>query len=580
MIVTLCLLITVSVGVIVWMIVRGMAYRNDDRVFPNVYIAGVNVGGMTAKEAKTSLMERFAGAERGGFCVTLPDQELYFGTKTEELATDIDRAVEQAYAYGRDDGSPFALSRAYHIAQRNRNDIDLFDSVELDTQELRWIIENAAEQADQEVVESSVSATDNEITVVIGKPGQRLDVEKLYEKVYEAFMLGDYEGFEFGYEIIYPAEVTLDALYAELTMEPVDAYYDEETARIVPARDGQRPQISLEEAERMLAEAQSGDELVFPFEAVPADETVIAPTKEPAGGYYQDTLASYGSIYDPSQQGRSENLRLACAAIDGTVIQPGAVFSFNDTVGERTTERGYESAIVYVSGNSVMQTGGGVCQVASTIYYCAMYADLGIVEREPHMYLVTYVPGGLDATVYWGSIDFQFENTTDYPIRIDAELRDGKCCIALMGTDVDHNRVEIESECIATNPFSTITRSGNGENVSGYTGYTYQITRRVYDADGSLIRRDTPEDLGNLGISTYSKRDEIVYTGRESSPGPSEAPVPSLAPEEPDPEPTVEPAPEPSGEPEPEIPPSEEPEPGFAPSPEPEEPPEPITEER
>ena len=89
-----------------------------------------------------------------------------------------------------------------------------------------------------------------------------------------------------------------------------------------------------------------------------------------------------------------------------------------------------------MSGKSENELGGGVCQVASTIYYCAMYADLEIVERAEHQFIVDYVPGGLDATVYFGYQDFKFRNNTDYPIRIDAYLYDGDCCIELWGTNV------------------------------------------------------------------------------------------------------------------------------------------------
>jgi hypothetical protein len=305
-----------------------------------------------------------------------------------------------------------------------------------------------------------------------------------------------------------------------MTTEPTDAKYNPDTEEVEPEVVGYTPSVDLDKANEQLAMAAAGETLVFTF-----DETQANITKEELEPMlFRDKLYSYGSVYDSSNSGRTTNLRLACEAIDGTVLQPGEIFSFNDVVGERTAEKGYKEATVYVSGDSVPALGGGICQVASTIYYCCMYADLDIVEREEHMFFVTYVPGGLDATVYWGSQDFQFKNSTDYPLRVDAYLSNGRVQIELWGTDVNDYTVEIDSNKISTTNFESIVKEGTGTDQSGYTGYVYEIVRRVYDANGNLIRTDTTADLdnmGGLGTSTYNKRDKVTYTGSSSSSGSS-----------------------------------------------------------
>ena len=168
------------------------------------------------------------------------------------------------------------------------------------------------------------------------------------------------------------------------------------------------------------------------------------------------------------------------------------------------------------------------------------------------MFFVTYVPGGLDATVYWGSVDFQFKNSTNYPLRIDAEVSGGKVNIALVGTDENHYTVKIVSEKVATEPFESLTKEGTGSYQSGYTGYTYVITRYVYDSDGNLVRTDTTEDLdklGGLGTSKYSKRDQITYTGSSTptytptTETPTETPTPDTPSTEPTTAPTTTPTP-------------------------------------
>ena len=86
-------------------------------------------------------------------------------------------------------------------------------------------------------------------------------------------------------------------------------------------------------------------------------------------------------------------------------------------MGERTAEKGYKAATVYSGMESVQELGGGVCQVASTLYYCTLYADLEVVSRAVHTFSVDYVPMGMDATVYWGSLDYQFGTTPIIPLR-------------------------------------------------------------------------------------------------------------------------------------------------------------------
>ena len=93
-----------------------------------------------------------------------------------------------------------------------------------------------------------------------------------------------------------------------------------------------------------------------------------------------------------------------------------------------------------------MSYGGGICQGSTTIYCAALYADLEIVHRKNHGFTVSYVKPGLDATVNWGGPDFQFRNSTHFPIKISAEVSDGFVKVALLGTEERDYYVEMESE--------------------------------------------------------------------------------------------------------------------------------------
>ena len=136
------------------------------------------------------------------------------------------------------------------------------------------------------------------------------------------------------------------------------------------------------------------------------------------GTYYCNLYMTYYSKY-PDNYNRTTNIMIASNAIDGTIIYPGQLFDFNDIVGPRTYARGYRDAAIFSGGNDVTAgVGGGICQVASTIFNTALYANVQIVERHQHSQRVSYVPLGRDAAIYGNSQNFIWRNSTPYPIRI------------------------------------------------------------------------------------------------------------------------------------------------------------------
>lgn len=138
-------------------------------------------------------------------------------------------------------------------------------------------------------------------------------------------------------------------------------------------------------------------------------------------------LYEYYSTYYVNNPNRTTNLKLACKAIDGTIVYPGDVFSFNETVGIRTAAKGYKPAPIFTGPTGHEDgVGGGVCQVASTMFNAALYCNFSIVERHQHSQRVTYCPLGRDAAIFWGSEDFKFRNTSEFPIKISMECSGGK----------------------------------------------------------------------------------------------------------------------------------------------------------
>lgn len=128
-----------------------------------------------------------------------------------------------------------------------------------------------------------------------------------------------------------------------------------------------------------------------------------------------------------SYANRNQNMLLATQAINGVVLQPGEVFSYNNTLGPRTAERGYKIATIFQGGKKVPGLGGGICQISSTLYMATKNAGLEIVERYPHSLPVSYCSRDDEATVSWGVLDYRFKNNLSVPIRINATMGGGVC---------------------------------------------------------------------------------------------------------------------------------------------------------
>ncbi|MGN0150490.1 MAG: VanW family protein, partial [Clostridia bacterium] len=198
---------------------------------------------------------------------------------------------------------------------------------------------------------------------------------------------------------------------------------------------------------------------------------------------FANTMASYSTSYGSSTANRASNVARAASLINGKVLAPGEVFSFNSTVGKRTVANGFSTAPEYVNGKTVDGIGGGTCQVSSTLYNAVLYSDLDIVSRTNHMFTVSYVPNGQDATVADGGPDFKFKNNTDYPIKISAYTGGGKITVSIIGTDWEPKReVKINN---------STSYSSNGDTL-------VRTTRTVY-ANGEVINTET------LPSSTYKQ---------------------------------------------------------------------------
>src|SRR5256714_2927223 len=154
-------------------------------------------------------------------------------------------------------------------------------------------------------------------------------------------------------------------------------------------------------------------------------------------------VAGYETIYG-GEANRIHNVQLVAHLVDGQLIAPGAVFSFNQATGERTAAKGFKEAPVIINGEVQTGLGGGVCQVSTTVFNAAYEAGLPILARTNHALYISHYPQGRDATVNYPDVDLKFVNDTGHWLLLPTRVGSSSLTVALYGTPL-HRRVVSET---------------------------------------------------------------------------------------------------------------------------------------
>ena len=422
-----------------------------------------------------------------------------------------------------------------------------------------------SEEGEPEEKPTEPPVPDKMMIIKTGSIGRTLDADTIYRTVTDAYALAliaeDPEAVmqpALSYKLQIPAPVDVDELWNRYCKEPVEPELNTSTGEVTDGANGFG--FDREDLTAKLEAAAPGVEVQVRLSVIKPQ----ADAQTLRDSLFKDVLGeahtNHTAIYN-----RTNNLKLACEAINGTILMPGDEFSFNKIVGQRTEAKGYKEAIVYAAGGvSKPELGGGVCQVASSIYYAVLQADLKTTERAAHMYMVDYVPSGMDATIYWGSLDYKFENTSPYPIKIEASVSDGKVHIILYGTEWKDYTVELTYKVLSKTDWETVEQEvpndgtyHDGEVISTpYTGYkvvTYKTTKN---------KNTGAEETTQIAVSEYKKRDKVIarIKTEPTEPEPTEPEPTEPKPTEPKPTEPKPTEPEPT-EPQPTEPEPTEPEP-------------------
>lgn len=285
-------------------------------------------------------------------------------------------------------------------------------------------------------------------------------------------------------------KVDMDKIYAQVHRQAADAYsVTDGTGNVTYVADVIG--VDFDKSAAAAKVAAGGTEWTFNLSLTLPNLTLKALKADT----FPDLLATYFSEFNAGNKARASNVALAGDYINGTILQPGETFSFNDTVGQRTPERGFSKATVYSSEGTDEDYGGGICQTSSTLFYAAMKANLELVDRTNHMYTVSYLfengrqVFGNDATVNWGYTDMKFKNNKEYPIKLEVITKSGNITVNIWGT-WDGYTAEYRYVEKATESYQTIYRKyqAGKKNQAGQLGRTIW-TYRVVFYEGKEVKR-------------------------------------------------------------------------------------------
>ncbi|MBN2724333.1 MAG: VanW family protein [Deltaproteobacteria bacterium] len=265
---------------------------------------------------------------------------------------------------------------------------------------------------------------------------------------------------------------------------------------VVPGSDGKSLDISnsIAALEKALQRGDKVSELVIDItNPAIATRQLKGLSLDKILGWYETSYESWGRYSD-----RVHNLRVGGSKLTGTILLPGKEISFNEVVGPRSAKEGYRVAPVIALGEMVDGMGGGMCQIASTLFAAAFFSGIDIINAKPHSQISHYIDLGLDATVVWPSVDLVLRNNYDFPVVIRIDVSDGRVRAEILGRTRPYQKIGFERRVIKENPYQISYRKDpeifEGElklDQRGQKGYVIRRRRIFFDEKGHEIKAQT-----------------------------------------------------------------------------------------
>lgn len=495
------------------------AVLKNDNVYNGVYVNNISVSGLTESELKELLEKEYTEkAENIKVVLQAGNQSYSFSFSDIEVHYNVPEIVDEVFGIGRDGNIFQRLKEIYNVGKNGRS-IEIVPTY--NNEALESIVQSLYDKTFVPVKEAELLIEENRVVLRSGCNGKSIDKQTAISQVEELIKSRKGGTIEIPELVTKPASIDVDDIYKQINREAVDASATVKNNKVVMIPHVIGRKIDKNELASIVAELNKSEniEKVLPVTYKTPEITLEKAEKL----IFRDVLATASTRFSTSgenNRNRGENIKLSSSSINGKILAPGEVFSFNETVGKRTTERGYKTANAYSAGKIIEDVGGGICQVSSTLYNAVLRSGLDIVQRRNHSLTVGYIPLGLDATVSYGAVDFKFKNSTRWPIKIQAKVDNNNNLIfTVIGTNetpgrkiefitkeekvVHHTQKIIEDPNLSEG--TTVVKQ-NGKN--GYVVSTYKIIKQ----DGKEISRT------KISTSVYNPLEEIIIKGTKPVP--------------------------------------------------------------
>lgn len=485
-------------------VIFSLINMGNDKIINGIKIEGIDVSNFSKEQVKEEIDKWYNEIVLKDINLYYEDIEEIINVEELELESNIEKTIEEAFQIGR---SGNILKDNYDILFSLLFQRKIEININYNEEKLDKKIEEIGKKLPGTIIDNSYYIEGEELIIKKGQDGIIIEKEKAKDLIYKAIK-------DENKEITIPVKqskidkINIEKIHDEIYKEAQDAYITTNPTKVYAHVNGVDFGISIEEAKQILKEDK--DEYVIPLKITIPNITIESMAEKA----FPNKLSEFTTRYDASNKNRSNNLTLASEKVNGTIVLPGETFSYNKIVGERTISAGYKEAAIYSGGKVVQGVGGGICQLSSTLYNAVLYANLEITSRTNHRFLTSYVQAGRDATVSWGTIDFCFKNTRNYPIKIITSVSNGIVRVGIYGIEEENEyEVEIQSKTLEIIPYKTNYINDNtlDEGVeiveqygsNGAKSETYKILKQ----NGVIISKTL------LSTDTYSSLERVIRRG-------------------------------------------------------------------
>lgn len=481
---------------------------NNTTFVSGISILGIDVSGLSKDDAKQKVTDDVSNRLSTDVIFKHNDETYTLLPSSVGGSFDIDKVIDDAYSVGRN-GNIFQNNFAILNAMINSKNFIPDFSFNSDSfgDSISQMNSNFADG----IVEPSYDISGNNLIIKSGKNGNIVDSDKIKSLFVDKLTVVPYNTDSIEVPVFSKEANKIDiaAIHSEIYKEAQDASYTTNPYAVYPSSNGLDFNISIDEAKALITGDK--DSYTIPLKTLYPN----VKTSDIGIEAFPNLLSSYSTSFASSSSNRATNVSLATNKINGKVLMPGEVFSFNDTVGKRTPQAGFKVAGVYMNGQVATDYGGGICQVSSTLYNAVLRANLEIVDRSNHMFEVGYVPIGTDATVSWGAPDFKFKNSRSYPIKIVTSSSNRKCVVKFYGLkESEEYDIEIVSYRTGSVPYRTTyttdssLAAGQQKVIQRGSNGAKSVAYRIRKKNGQVISKEL------LSKDTYDPHNQIIAVGK------------------------------------------------------------------